>query len=262
MTYHYYKEHFFDNIDLQDERFLRTPYFAQKLETFIDKLVIQVPDSVVKEGVRLIEMARGNEEMFRFLVQFMFNRANESKIMGMDAAMVAFAEKYYLSGEATWADQEFLDKLETRVREIKPTLIGNKAHEMRMESIEGQIYSLNELNAEITIVAFFEPSCGHCKKEIPKLYREVFEPYRSKGVQVFAVYTLADRDEWTNFINEHELYDWINVYDPYHQTHFRDYYDIKSTPTIFILDREKKIIAKKLDVDQMPGFLDYVLSNK
>ncbi len=262
MTYHYYKEHFFDNIDLQDERFLRTPYFAQKLETFIDKLVIQVPDSVVKEGVRLIEMARGNEEMFRFLVQFMFNRANESKIMGMDAAMVAFAEKYYLSGEATWADQEFLDKLETRVREIKPTLIGNKAHEMRMESIEGQIYSLNELNAEITIVAFFEPSCGHCKKEIPKLYREVFEPYRSKGVQVFAVYTLADREEWTNFINEHELYDWINVYDPYHQTHFRDYYDIKSTPTIFILDREKKIIAKKLDVDQMPGFLDYVLSNK
>jgi thiol-disulfide isomerase/thioredoxin len=131
-----------------------------------------------------------------------------------------------------------------------------------MESIEGQIYSLNELNAEITIVAFFEPSCGHCKKEIPKLYRQVFEPYRSKGVQVFAVYTLADREEWTNFINEHELYDWINVYDPYHQTHFRDYYDIKSTPTIFILDREKKIIAKKLDVDQMPGFLDYVLSNK
>lgn len=261
-TYYYYKEHYFDNIDLQDGRFLRTPYFAQKLETFIDRLVIQVPDSVVNEGIKLIEKARGNEEMFRFLVQFMFNHANESKIMGMDAAMVAFAEKYYLTGEATWADKEFLDKLETRVREMKPTLIGNKAQELRMESLEGQVYSLHELNAEIMILAFFEPSCGHCKKEIPKLYREVFEPYRDKGVQVFAVYTMADREEWTNFINEHELYDWINVYDPYHQTHFRDFYDIKTTPSIYILDRNKKIIAKKLDVDQMPGFLDYVLSNK
>src|SRR5690606_40591159 len=127
---------------------------------------------------------------------------------------------------------------------------------------EDGIRDFHVTGVQTCALPIFEPSCGHCKKEIPKLYREVFEPYRSKGVQVFAVYTLADRDEWTNFINEHELYDWINVYDPYHQTHFRDYYDIKSTPTIFILDREKKIIAKKLDVDQMPGFLDYVLSNK
>ena len=260
--YQFYRDHYFDNIDFTDSRLLRTPLFVQKLETYFDRMLIQMPDTVVKASIDIVERSRGTEEMFRFLVQFTFNKANESKIMGMDAAMVALAEKYYLSGEADWASEEFLENLATRVRDIKPTLIGKKAHDMQMESNTGQIYRLHELSAEITILVFFEPSCGHCKTSIPKLYKEVFEPYRSKGVQVFAVYSMADQEEWQSFIDTHELYDWINVYDPYHQTRFRNFYDIRSTPMIYVLDRDKKIAAKRLDVEQLPGFIDHLLKQQ
>lgn len=257
--YHYYKAHYFDNIDFQDERLLRTPFFVNKLEQYFERVLPQIPDTVSEASIHLIEQSRGNEEMFRFLVQFLFNRANESKIMGMDAAMVALAERYYLSGEADWSTDEFLEQLRTRVREIKPTLLGNTARDLQMESLDGPIYRLHEVQAPVTVLVFYEPSCGHCKTAIPKLYKEVFLPYRNKGVQVFAVYSMADKEEWQSFVDQHGLHDWLNVYDPYHQTRFRAYYDIRSTPMIYVLDRDKKIAAKRLDVEQLPGFIDHLL---
>lgn len=258
--YHFYRKYYFDNVDFTDERLLRTPFFTQKLETYFDRVIVQIPDTVTQASIEVIEKSRSNPEMFRYLVQFLFNRANESKIMGMDATMVALAEKYYLSGEAPWASEEFIKNLAERVRDIKPTLIGNLAHDLRMESINGEVFRLHEINAQVTVVVFYEPSCGHCKKELPKLYKTVFEPYRNKGVQVFAVYSMNDKNEWESFINEHELFDWINVYDPFHQTRFRNYYDIRSTPMIYVLDRHKKIAAKRLDTEQLPGFIDHLLS--
>jgi peroxiredoxin len=260
--YEFYRDHYFDNIDFKDDRLLRTPFFVQKLDTYFDRLLIQIPDTVAHAAINIIEKSRGNEEMFRFLVQYTFNKANESKIMGMDAAMVALAEKYYLSGQADWASEEFLEKLSTRVRDIKPTLIGKKAHDMQMESLTGEIFRLHEVSAPVTIVVFYEPSCGHCKTALPQLYSEVFEIYKDKGVQVFAVYSMADKEEWQTFIDTHELYGWINVYDPYHQTRFRNHYDIRSTPMIYVLDKEKKIAAKRLDVEQLPGFIDHLLKQQ
>jgi thiol-disulfide isomerase/thioredoxin len=252
----YMKDHFFDNIDLSDGRMIRTPFFHAKLERYFSQILIPIPDTVANQSIRLIEQARPNKEMFRYLVQFSFNHVNNSQIMGMDAAMVTLAEKYYLTGEAYWTTDEFITNLRTRVAEIKPTLLGKVAHDLKMEGLHGEFYRLNEVNALITVLVFYEPDCGHCKKEIPLLYKTVFEPYRNKGVQFFTVYNLHDKEKWEAFINEHSLFDWINVYDPYNQTRFRNYYDIKSTPMIYVLDKNKKIIAKRIDAQQLPSFID------
>ncbi len=260
--YEYYKEHYFDNIDMQDDRMLRTPYFTSKLETFFTKTVFQIPDSVVKEANRVIDMAGDNKEVEKYLIQFTFNTVNESKVMGMDAAMVALAERYYLSGYADWVDEEFLTKLEERVTKLKPNLIGNKAPDLKLLSPNNEYYKLNEVYAKLTILVFWEPDCGHCKKEIPKLKEEVWDKFGDQGVKIFAVFTQHEKEKWTDFIEEHQLEDWINVWDPYNQSNFRNLYDIYSTPAIFVLDENKNIIAKRIGTDQLPGFIEYHLKNK
>lgn len=259
MNYMFYSRHYFDNIDFSDQRFLRTPYFAQKLDTYFDRMLVQNPDTLSEAAIRLIERSKTNKEMFQFVTQYLFNKFNDNKIMGMENAMVALADKYYLNGKAEWASEEFMEKLKKHINSIRPTLIGKKAHDLRMESVSGEVFRLHEINSPITILIFYEPSCGHCKKDIPKLYKTVFEPYRSKGVQAFAVYSLNDKEEWQDFINEHELFNWINVYDPYNETNFRNYFDIRATPMIYVLDKDKKIVGKRMDIDQMPGFIDYLL---
>lgn len=255
--YQYYKTHYFDNMDMKDDRLLRTPFFNNKLETFFTKTVFQIPDSVVKESTRVIEMAEGNSEMEKFLIQYTFNMVNESKLMGMDAAMVALAEKYYLSGKADWVDSEFLTKLKDRVQKLKPNLIGNTAPDLKMVSSNNEFYRLSEVYSSLTILVFWEPDCGHCKKEIPLIKKDVWDKYQNLGIKIFAVFTQVETEEWTTFIQENQLEEWINVYDPYNQSNFRNLYDIYSTPTIYILDENKKIIAKRIGADQIPDFIEH-----
>ncbi|WP_010663668.1 thioredoxin-like domain-containing protein [Marinilabilia salmonicolor] len=260
--FYYYKNHYFDNMPLDDERLLRTPFFAKKVEQYFSSVIPQVPDTLLKESIKVIEQARPASKMFNFLVSYLFNYANESEYMGMDKMMVGLAEKYYLSGDATWADEEFLSKLETRVRELKPTLIGNKSHDLKMQAYTGEYHRLHEIVAPATILVFWETDCGHCKKAIPQLHNLFQEQLREKGVKVFAVYTQGDQPEWTEFIEEHELYDFINVWDPYRQSGFRENYDIRSTPTVYVLGEDKKIIGKRISIEDLPGFIDRYMNSK
>lgn len=260
--YNYYRNHYFDNLDLSDNRLLRTPFFVRKLENYFSSVLPQIPDTLLKESIYVIEKSREDDEMFRFLVSFLFNFANDSQIMGMDRLLVGLAEKYYLSGEADWADEEFLENLETRVKEIKPTLLGSKAHDLKMQDYQGQFHRLHEVVAPATILVFWETDCGHCKKTIPQLNEIYHDKLMDKGVEIFAVYTQGNQPEWTEFIEEHELYDFINVWDPYRHTQFRENYDIKSTPMIYVLGRDKKIIGKRIAVEDLPGFIDHYLKNR
>lgn len=259
--YHYFSDHYFDNIDLTDDRLLRTPFFTNKIDTYLSKMIAQNPDTIAAASIMLIEKSRQNEEMFKFMIQYLFNRAVESKLMGMDAIIVALGEKYYLAGETPWANDKFLKDLEDRIKLLKPTLIGKVAHDLKMESVTGEYFKLSEVIAPYTILAFWEPSCGHCKKEIPKLHEEVLEKYKDKGIKIFAVYTQADKKEWSTFIEEHNLFDFINVYDPYQTSGFRNYYDISTTPVIYILDKDKKIVAKRIGVENIPGFFEFEIKN-
>ncbi len=258
--YNYYKNHYFDNIDLTDPRILRTPFFTNRLENYFTKVILQMPDTVLRESVKIIEKSRPNGEMFRYMVQYLFNMTNSSQIMGMDAAMVGLAERYYLSGEAPWADEAFLKNLAERVEELKPTLIGQQAHDLKMPSLHGEYFRLLEVNAPVTVLLFWEPECGHCKKEVPALHKLLKEQLAGKGVKVFAVYTQFNKEEWLEFIDEHQLYDFINVYDPSHQSFFRTYYDIKSTPVVYVLNKNKTIIGKRIAVEDLPGFIDHYLT--
>lgn len=258
-SYYYYRAHFYDNFDMTDDRLLRTPFFVKKINKFFDESVPQVADSVAAEAIKLIEMCRPNRDMFRFFVSTMYNRVNQSNIMGMDAALVKIADRYYLSGEADWAEDKFIEDLRENVNGIRHTLIGMKAPDMKMPSLTGEWFKLSEVKAPYTVLAFWEPSCGHCKKEIPHLKTAIYDKFAKYGVKIFAVYVQMEEEPWKEFIEEHQLEDFINVYDPYGRSRYRQYYHIKSTPTLFVLDKDKTIVAKKLGVDQIADFLTHML---
>lgn len=257
--YYHYRNHYLDNIDLTDARMLRTPYVAGKIDKYLTEVVTQHPDTVAQLAIDLIERSKGNRETFQFYVSHIYNLFNNSKIMGMDAALVAIADKYYLSGVADWAEEKFISELRETIDELRYTLINHTAQDIRMESVTGEWYRLSEVRAPYTILVFWEPSCGHCKKEIPLLKEKVWDKYQKDGIKIFAVYCQVERKEWEDFIAEHQLEEWMNVYDPYGRSGFRKYYHIKSTPQIFILDKDKKIIAKKIGVEQIGDFLDFMM---
>lgn len=261
--YRYFKSHYFDYIDFTENGLLRTPIYEGKLNYYFDKMVVPLIDSLMPEANAIITKAfeGGDSLMFQFTASHLLHYFETSKVMGYDAVFVDIAEKWYLSGKATWADTAFMAKLNERVAKITPTRLGEIAYNLqRMQSIDDKYYNLHDVKADYTVLVYFEPHCGHCKKEVPKLMDYYRDSLKTMGVKVFLVYTQYDKEEWKEFLDEKDLYEegWINVWDgPYPHSQFRDFYDIYSTPVIYVLDKDKRIIGKRIGVENIKSLIEF-----
>ncbi len=254
--YGWLRDHYFDGVDFSDERLLRSPVLYSRLNQYFNHILIQRPDSLIPQIDKIISRASKNDKVYQYVVIYLLNNYQKSTIMGMDEVYVHLADKYYLSGKTPWSDSTFLKELKDRIAHIKPNLIGRKAPDMRMETLNGEWVDLWELDAPYTVLFFWEPNCGFCKKAIPKLWN-LYQQYKNKGLTVMAIYIYDKKDEWKNFVEEHNYIDdhWINSWDPHQLTNFRVNYDVYSTPVIYVVDKNKKIIAKRLDVKNLKRFL-------
>ena len=254
--YNYYKDNYFENVDFSDRRLLKTPVYHTRLVRFFDQIVSPNPDSIISASERLLNKTEGNAEMFQYTLQFIFNKFNQSKIMGHDKVTVHLADNYYLNGKAIWTDEAYLEKLKDRVDKMRPNIIGSVAPRLdKAQTPEGMFYPLHSLNSKIIALVFWEPECGHCKKEIPQMV-EIFNKYHQKGFHVYAFYTQSNLTEWKTSINKLGMENFINVYDPFNFTSFRDTYDVYSTPTLYLLDENFKILAKRISLESLEEFLE------
>ena len=132
-----------------------------------------------------------------------------------------------------------------------------------MVDTSGNRVSLYDVKAKYTVVIFWDHGCGHCKKEVPKLSDIYKTKLKQKGVEVYAIETENKPDEWKKFIREHQL-EWINVNEPddYNRAVTKKFYDIYSTPVIYLLDENKIIKAKRIDTEQLGGFIDMLEKEK
>ena len=178
--------------------------------------------------------------------------------MGMDRLILTLARDYYLAGLAPWADSTLLANLDREVRKIQHNQIGDIAPNLIMETLDGRRIRLHDLPQDYILLYFYEPNCGHCRRETPLLYRELFQRFRENNFfEVVAFYSHIDREEWENFINEHSLHTWTNAWDPQRRSNFWYFYDTSVTPSLYLINRERRIIAKKVDITTLGKILEH-----
>jgi peroxiredoxin len=255
--YQHYKNNFWSNIDLTDDRLVRTPIFHARLNQYFTRVVMQIPDSIIKEADQLLQQLSESKEAFKYAVFFITNTFERSQIMGMDAVFVHMVEKYYMSGIADWVTEEQLESISERAMALKPILLGKVAPDIIMFAPDRKPTSLHKVNAKFTVLYFWDSECSHCKQNTPKLV-DFYDKMKGKDVEIFAVNTEADKDKWLAYTNQN-FRNWINVNDPTNSSGFRDKYDIWATPLIFLLDKDKKILAKKITVEQIEEIINLEL---
>tara|TARA_X000000368_G_scaffold75271_1_gene55709 strand:+ start:602 stop:2032 length:1431 start_codon:yes stop_codon:yes gene_type:complete len=262
----YYINHYWDNVNLLDSGIIRTSFFFNRLNTYFDKVVYQIPDSLIKYSNLLIKRSSNNKEVFRYIVGAVTDKYRVSKIMGFDAVFVEMVEKYHMTGLYAWKDSTNLLKMIERAGQISPNLIGKVAPEFTdnngtpfMKDLNDNIHTIQSIKANYTLLVFYGPSCGHCKKEIPKIKNTIDSLINlNYDIKTLAVATEFDVDEWKKFIKEQKIESWINVSDirfdndnnPVASSDWRSKYDIYSTPVVYLLDKEKKILAKRITHQQ------------
>lgn len=281
LRYQYYKSHFWDNIDLSDWRLVNSPVFHNKLDFYFQKVLIQQPDTICENAHKVISQIKEGTDMFKYVVHYITYNYETSKIMGMDAVFECMAHTYYCpmdSSKAYWVKKDKLKEICERADAIEPLLIGKPAPRIILaDTTEKNWIDLYGVKNKYTILVFWADDCGHCKKEMPKL-KKLYDELKAKGVdvEVYAVGTSLENDGWREFIRKYKL-NWINVSDTpdahdnprkylydlkvtdLKSLNFRKTYDIFSTPQIYLLDENKKIIGKKLDSKTLANILERML---
>jgi thiol-disulfide isomerase/thioredoxin len=271
--YHFNKNHYLDNLDFSDKRLLYTPVFKPKIEDYFDKVVLQHPDSIIPQADYVLRLAEANHEVYNSVLSQLFNKYAEAKIMGMEKVGVYIGEHYFLTGKADWLSDKDRQSIADFVEHNRYSLIGMPAQELKLESVSGQTESVYDIQSPFLALLFYSPSCGHCKKEVPEIYK-IYEKYRDRGFQVYAVYEQYKREEWVKFVAEQKL-DWINVWDGVEApdaegkpttysvgSKFREYYNVYTTPQVYLLDKDKKIVGRRLNAEVLDKILQQALGEK
>lgn len=312
--YFYYKAHYFDNFPVSDGRLLRTVLYEPKVQRYIDDVVLQIPDSLIKETNWLVEKSRPkgklvkgeNDELFRFMLVYFFNKYAKSESMMAENVYCSLADIY--AKDAVWDTDSFKTELKKKVAKKKNCLVGNMSKDLVLQLLPNDTNRINALKpytevlktegaeleknkpdfedrrndvvrilddlvnkfdgyidmhktpAKYTLIVFWEPDCSHCKEEMPKLFQYYKDTLQAEGVKVWAVYMNRSVDKltdlhrhinkWFDFVKEKKMISdgWINCWNPFDQ--YRENFDVNSTPTFYLLDEKKEIIAKRISHQQ------------
>lgn len=257
MRYYYYKDHYFDNIDPRHPSLIRTPYIHQKIDYYIAKLVNQQPDSLIKSIDLILKWLEPNGEAYRFYLADLLNRYAQMKMVGHDALYVHLVDNYYSKGKATWVTQENLEKMKENSNDLRPVLIGKKIPDITTYRQDNTPVRLYDIKAPYTVVLFWAPDCGHCKKIMPDVV-EFYKKNKDK-VKLLSVCSKGGENTKTCWpaIKEKGMEDFINTADEYQRYNMK--IRIKSTPKIFILDENKEIIIKDIPAEELDKIFNEIV---
>lgn len=274
-AYRFYKDHYWDGINFWDDRITRTPssLFEERIDKYFNTLVYPSPDSVNKEIDRMLAFATPSKEVTRILLVHFVTRYLNMKYMWEDAVFVHLFEKYFAQKDYDWLTPQGKKLITDRAYSLMANIMGNPAENISLPDAAGTVRNLYEDTARFTLVTFWDPTCGHCKETLPRLDSMYRAKWKASGLKMYAVAKETDGTikDWTDFITQHHLEEWTNVYYSKDEERKRiaasipgysQLYDAQTVPAIYLLDKDKRIIAKKLTWEQTDEILTLKLKQQ
>ncbi len=261
--YYYYKAHIFDNIDWSFDGILRSPSYEGLLTYYIDELTVQQPDSIIAACDFILQKTRVNDDIFKYTLIELVNKYARSTTICFDKIYVHLVDNYYVKGQAFWLnpaneeDKASLKRMEDNANRLKPVLCGSYAYNFNLADDKGAKHELRKIAGERTILVFWASDCHKCEAFMKELAK-ITDLCEKKGVAIVSVDNGTDTKLWKEKLQKYAVKNMLALTSSSSEElqTLIDQYDIYSTPTVFLLDKEKKILYKKLEVDQIKELVE------
>ena len=262
----YYREHYWDNFDLGDHRFIYIPSFDPKLKDYFTKLLYhQESDTINKYLDMFLSKTEKDTFMYHYCVDWLSYQFETSKIVGHDAVFCHIAKTNQLAGKCYWMDEDLIGKYQKRIKRLEPTLIGKIAPELIIPdtTLTDDVrfwHSSYRMSKPYTILWFYDPNCPTCKKE-SKALRQVYDSLETIGKRNFDVYAIGNDDTieaWKRYVKTNN-YPWTNVGGNKGNIDYLDYFGIyeSGNPAMFIMNSKHEIILnRRIDMHNLPQFFE------
>ena len=264
--YRYVKDHYWDNVVFNDNRLLRTPFFENKLDDYFKNYVSREPDSVISEVQYMLTVAKTGKEIYPFLLFKFTNKYISPEFMGQDKVFLHIYQNFFAKGDTILLNEASKKSLRERAYSLMANQLGLPAPILVLNDVNDKRFALHNIKAPFTLIAFWDPTCSHCKEEIPRLDSMYKAAWKALNIKVLSVnINFKELTAWKTFIKEHQLEGWENGYQTEEDlnkeiregkpTTIRQLYDVYKTPTFYLLDKDKKIVAKNLTIEQFNDFI-------
>ena len=255
-----FKNKFWDEVDFSDERLLSTPVIRNKLEYFINELVDEKSDSIVKYANQLIDSVLEYPVYYKFFSNWMLKKYEpvKSNLMDAEAVYVNIVNRYFTKDRATWVDSMTIYGFQQKAYAMAGSLRGKQGRDVKGRDINGVVHSIYGQSSDYVLLYVFNPKCELCKYETPKLV-ERYAAWKAKGIEIIAVATDADKEELSDYIKKQHI-KFPVISDPNNRLLYPNYY-VDKTPELYLLNESRTIIGKNLQTEMVDGVVEYHKSN-
>lgn len=250
------KAHYFDHVDFENQVLQSSNFLIERVLNYVYGMTNDQKEEhlVYQKNIEDLEgiLKDVNPEMQLRLFEILWYQMVDVKFDSVaqyisDTRLLALAKKLNK------------DELVSDILEFKRTAIGVIAPDFALNEKENSQRSLHQLqNAETYVIIFWSSSCGHCLNEMPKLHE--FLKVKSHNINVIAVGLEDEKSRWENEILNYPLFTHVLGLGKW-ENEIGNQYNIRATPEYFILDKQKKVIAKPFDVEQLKAFINANSSN-
>ncbi len=233
---------------------------------------------ITKEIDGFFEDSKDNPEFFHELFYTLYQYLKNSDQYSLQQGAAYLANRYIASMPEMWENviftdtgethgsviradfsstQEFLEEAALGVLLFYRNMLDKPIADLTLTNAKNKPVSIYSINADYTVLYFYSMNCGLCNA-VTRDMKQLYNSYREAGVEFIGIYTGTDK-KWKNYIEEQEL-DWINLWDRKRKSRMFDKYDLMDVPAIYLLDKDKKTIAKDINPDILSVLLEYYTS--
>ena len=220
--------HFWDGIEAFDGPTDDNPILASQLDFYFDKLVAPLPDSITMEIGKLVERTGDNTDLRDFILWHLLEKYRHPEYMTQDQVFVWLYDDYFSQLEIKDLHETNLALIRDKAERLRRLALFNIAPDIRL----GDSISLQSVESEYTVLFFYDHDCEVCQQEMRDL-----DSVCAKHPEITAL--KIDVNDNRKGLDK--------IYDAY---------DIETTPLLYVLDKDKRIIAKKIRARQIPIVLE------
>jgi hypothetical protein len=223
--------HFWDGIEDFDGPTDENPVLAAQLDFYFDKMVAPLPDSITTEIDRLVKRTSFNADLRDFVLWHLLEKYRHPEYMGQDQVFVWLYDQYFSKLEIKDLDASNLAMIREKAERLRRLALFNVAPDIRL----GDTLVLPSVESAYTVLFFYDHSCEVCMEE-----KQDLDSVCATLQEIKVLPIDLNMDSTAN------LPELLAIFDTY---------DIEAQPQIYVLDREKRIIAKKIRAIQIPLIL-------
>ncbi len=249
----YLLKHYWDNFDFTDTAYIHLPEITeQAFVDYIDVMPIVSTPFAALSIKDLMNKAEVDPTMFNYFAN-MFE-----KYLYDPNSPFRNDELYIPVLESVLASPLTKEKIRpTHLLELaKKNRIGETAIDFTYTLANGTKSTMQKIQSDYTVLFFYNPGCHSCKEITDNLQSSLTIKYlmSEKKLKVLAIYPDEDLSEWQTYLSSIPK-EWINAYDDGTHLFNEELYDLKAIPTLYLLDKEKKVLLKDTTFEQLENFL-------